>query len=327
MGCRGVHAELLEGGCQVGRKRVARLMRESGLVGVSRRRGTRTTRSDRNHRAAPDRVERQFRADAPDRLWVADLTYVPTWNGFVYLAIVLDVYSRKVVGWSMANHLRTELVLEALNMAIGQRRPQGVIHHSDKGAQYTSLAFGKRCRDRGIVLSSGLRLSEACRLTGRDVDLADGVLTVRESKFRKSRLVPLHSTVTRALARYVACRNACRGVPRSEYFFRTDRVPALTRAAVQKTFSRLRNRLGWTATGRTHRPRIHEFRHTFAVRRLLRWYEDGADVDRKILALATYLGHAKVTDTYWYLSASPELMAITSQRFERFAQHEQERAS
>ena len=95
-----VHAELLEGGCQVGRKRVARLMRESGLVGVSRRRGTRTTRVDRNHRAAPDRVERQFRADAPDRIWVADVTYVPTWNGFVYLAIVLNVFSRKVVGWS-----------------------------------------------------------------------------------------------------------------------------------------------------------------------------------------------------------------------------------
>ena len=92
-----VHAELVEDGCQVGRKRVARLMRESDLVGVSRRRGTRTTRSERNHRAAPDRVERQFRADAPDRLWVADVTYVPTWNGFVYLAIVLDVFSRAAV--------------------------------------------------------------------------------------------------------------------------------------------------------------------------------------------------------------------------------------
>ena len=130
-------------------------MRESGLVGVSRRRGTRTTRVDRNQRAAPDRVERQFRADAPDQLWVSDVTYVPTWNGFVYLAIVLDVFSRKVVGWAMANHLRTELVLEALNMAIAQRRPQGVIHHSDKGAQYTSLAFGKRCREMGIVTSTG----------------------------------------------------------------------------------------------------------------------------------------------------------------------------
>ncbi len=90
-----------------------------------------------------------------DRTWVADVTYVPTWNGFVYLAIVLDVFSRKVVGWAMANHLRTELVLEALNMAIARRRPEGVIHHSDKGTRYTSLAFGKRCREKGIVTSTG----------------------------------------------------------------------------------------------------------------------------------------------------------------------------
>jgi len=96
---------------------------------------------------------------------------------------------------------------------------------------------------------------------------------------------------------------------------------------VEKTFSRLRNRLGWTAEGCTRRPRIHDLRHTFTVRRLLRWYEDGADLDRNILALATYLGHAKVTDTYWYLSAVPELMAIPSRRFERFAQREQESAS
>ena len=135
-----VYAELIAGGCRVGRKRVARLMRESGWAGVSRRRGTRTTCVDRRHRAAPDQVERQFRADAPDRIWVADITYVPTWTGFLYLAIVLDVFSRKVVGWAMANHLRTELVLAALNMAIAQRRPEAVIHHSDKGAQYTSLA-------------------------------------------------------------------------------------------------------------------------------------------------------------------------------------------
>ena len=137
-----VHAELVARGCRVGRKRVARLMREAGLAGVSRRRGTRTTRADSTHRAAPDRVERQFRADAPDRIWVADITYVPTWAGVVFLAIVLDVFSRRVVGWAMATHLRTELVLAALNMAIAQRRPDGVVHHSDRGAQYTSLAFG-----------------------------------------------------------------------------------------------------------------------------------------------------------------------------------------
>ena len=150
-----VHAQLRAGGCRVGRKRVARLMREAGLAGVSRRRGTRTTCPEPGRLAAPDRVERVFRADAPDRIWVADITYVPTATGFLYLAIVLDVFSRKVVGWAMANHLRTELVLEALNMAIGQRRPQGVIHHSDKGTQYTSLAFGKRCREMGVVTSTG----------------------------------------------------------------------------------------------------------------------------------------------------------------------------
>ncbi len=113
-----VHAELVAGGCRVGRNRVARLMRESGLAGVSGRRGTRTTRVDRGHLAALDRVERPFRADAPNRIWVADTSYVPTWTGFVYLVIVLDVFSRKVVGRWMANHLRTVLVLGALNMAI-----------------------------------------------------------------------------------------------------------------------------------------------------------------------------------------------------------------
>ena len=150
-----VHAELSAQGCRVSRKRVARLMREAGLAGVSRRRGTRTTRTDSSHRTAPDRVERQFQADAPDRLWVADITYVPTWAGFLYLAIVLDVFSRRVVGWSMANHLRTELVLNALNMALARRRPEQVVHHSDQGAQYTSLAFGKRCHEMGVIPSTG----------------------------------------------------------------------------------------------------------------------------------------------------------------------------
>lgn len=178
-----------------------------------------------------------------------------------------------------------------------------------------------------LLVSTGLRLSEACRLTSHDVNLIDGVLTIREGKFRKSRLVPLHPTATQALIRYAALRDEDRDAPRSPSFFQTGRAPALTRAAVEKTFSRLRDRLGWTAQGRARRPRIHDLRHTFAVRRLLRWYQDGADVDRKILALATYLGHAKVTDTYWYLSAVPELLALGSQRFERFARREQEGVS
>ena len=103
----------------------------------------------------PGRVERRFEADAPNRLWVADITYVPTLAGFLYLAIVLDVFSRRVVGWAMAGHLRTALVVEALEMAVDQRRPVAVIHHSDQGCQYTSLAFGARCRERGVALSMG----------------------------------------------------------------------------------------------------------------------------------------------------------------------------
>jgi putative transposase len=152
-----VHAELrLDHGVQVGRKRVARLMRTAGLVGCHRRRGRGLTRRDPQAAPAPDLVERAFAADQPDRLWTADITYVPTWSGWLYLAVVLDVFSRRVVGWAMADHLRTELVLDALDMAIWNRRPAaGLIHHSDQGCQYTSLAFGRRCQQAGITPSMG----------------------------------------------------------------------------------------------------------------------------------------------------------------------------
>ena len=150
-----IHADLVDRGCTVGRKRVARLMRRAGLRGISRRKGTRTATRDARARAAPDLVERAFTADAPDRLWSADITYIPTRAGFLFLAVVLDAFSRRVVGWSMANHLRTRLVLDALDMALWQRRPDGVIHHSDQGSQYTSIAFGKRCRDAGVRPSTG----------------------------------------------------------------------------------------------------------------------------------------------------------------------------
>ena len=150
-----VHAELEAEGIQVGRKRVARLMRTAGLVGVSRRKWITTTVRDRNARPAPDLVERNFVAPGPNRLWVADITYIPTWAGFLYLAVVLDAFSRRIVGWAMETHLRTELVLEALNMALAQRRPAGVIHHSDQGTQYTSIAFGMRCRESGVRPSMG----------------------------------------------------------------------------------------------------------------------------------------------------------------------------
>jgi putative transposase len=152
-----VHAELAdEHGIRCGRKRVARLMRIANLRGVCRRRRVKTTRRDDQAQPSDDLVRRQFNADQPNALWIADITYLPTWQGFLYLAVVIDAYSRKVVGWSMANHLRTELVLDALEMALWNRRPgPGVIHHSDHGCQYTSLAFGRRCRETGIAASMG----------------------------------------------------------------------------------------------------------------------------------------------------------------------------
>ena len=150
-----VHAELASEGERLGRKRVARLMRVAGLEGVSRRRRGWTTRRDEKARPAPDLVDRDFSATGPDRLWIADITFIPTWSGFLYLAVVVDVWSRRVVGWSMATHLRTELVLSALDMALWRRRPDKVIHHSDQGSQYTSIAFGKRCREAGVRPSMG----------------------------------------------------------------------------------------------------------------------------------------------------------------------------
>ena len=150
-----IHAELVEGGVRVSRKRVARLMREAGLRGASRRRWPTTTLRDKSARPAPDLVERNFASPGRDRLWVADITYIPTATDFLYLAVVMDAWSRRVVGWSMATHLRTELVLDALEMALQQRRPAGVIHHSDQGTQYTSFAFGQRCRQAGVQPSMG----------------------------------------------------------------------------------------------------------------------------------------------------------------------------
>jgi putative transposase len=152
-----VHAELRLGlDMGVGRKRVARLMRAAGLQGCHRRRGRGLTRRDPQATSAPDLVKRNFTPRAPDRLWVADITQQRTSQGWLYVAVVLDAFSRRIVGWSMAEHLRTELVLDALDMAIAQRQPAaGLVHHTDHGCQYTSLAFGRRLQQAGLVASMG----------------------------------------------------------------------------------------------------------------------------------------------------------------------------
>jgi putative transposase len=151
-----VHAELHSIGIRCSRKRVARLMRRAKLRGCLRGRRMQTTHRLTLRQAAPDLVGRNFAAQEPDRLWMADITYVRSKEGFVYLAFILDACSRRVVGWSMATHLRTELVVDALQMAIARRKPApGLVHHSDRGVQYTSLSFGKRLQDEGLVPSMG----------------------------------------------------------------------------------------------------------------------------------------------------------------------------
>lgn len=150
-----LHAELAANGVHVGKKRVARLMRNAGLVGISPRKSTFTTVRDPDARPSDDLVRRDFTASGPDQLWVADITYVPTWAGFLYVAVVLDAWSRKVVGWAMSTSLHTEVVLDALNMAVTQRQPRDVVHHSDHGCQYTSFRFGRRCKEAGVRPSMG----------------------------------------------------------------------------------------------------------------------------------------------------------------------------
>ncbi len=151
-----IHADLLAHGECVSRKRVARLMRAAGISGVTRRLHVVTTRPDPTASPAPDLVERDFQRHAPDRLWVADITALPTWGGCLYLAVVLDAWSRREVGWSMDGSATALLVTRALDMALRARRPtSGLIHHSDHGSQYTSLAFGRRLREAGISASMG----------------------------------------------------------------------------------------------------------------------------------------------------------------------------
>ena len=151
-----ITAELADLGIMVNHKRVGRLMRLAKIKGVSRRRGfVTTTHRNKHNRLAPDLVQRHFKATNINQLWVADMTYIPTWAGFLYLAVVVDVFSRKVVGWSFSDNMTTSLVINALNMAVITRKPDQVIHHSDQGSQYTSIEFGKRCQEMGIFPSIG----------------------------------------------------------------------------------------------------------------------------------------------------------------------------
>jgi putative transposase len=198
-GVRRVHAELrLAHDIRIGRKRVERLMREAGISGLVRRRRGRTTIRVPGVRVAQDLVARDFNPEAPNRLWVADITYLPSWEGWLYLAAVQDAYSRTVVGWSMGSHMRAELVVDALEMALARRRPgPGLIHHSDQGSQYVSLVFGHTARKAEIALSMGA--------TGDAYDnaLAETFFATLKKELVNRRSWPTRRELSRAVFDYV----------------------------------------------------------------------------------------------------------------------------
>ncbi len=177
----------------------------------------------------------------------------------------------------------------------------------------------------GLLVTAGLRISEALRLERKDVDPESGVLTVRHTKFRKSRLVPLHPSTVEALMSYIRHRDKHHPHASTGTFFLTEQGSPLGTSSVSYTFGVLRDQLGWSKNRQGRRPRLHDMRHTMAVRTLLRWYQQGADVDRKLPALSTYLGHVEVRDTYWYLTAVPELMALAAARFQTFREQDPRR--
>jgi integrase len=171
----------------------------------------------------------------------------------------------------------------------------------------------------GLIAATGLRQSEALNLRCGDVNLDDAVLTVRNTKFRKSRHVPIHSTVVAALRRYLPVRARCGALSSDSLLFLSSAGGSIARRTINGVFQKLRAELGWIARGGHDEVRIHDLRHTFICRRVQLWHEHGANIDNAMAALSTYVGHAKISDTYWYLTGVPDLMAVAGNRFELFA--------
>ncbi len=209
-------------------------------------------------------------------------------------------------------HIYTDQEILDLLQAAREMAPQGTL----RPATYEALF--------GLIASTGLRISEALHLRCMDVDLVRGRLTIRQTKFSKSRLVPFHDTAAKALQKYTALRRLYVPVRPEAFFFVSPSGAGLVNRTVHSAFERLRAGLGWIARGAHALPRIHDLRHTFICRRVQQWHQQGATIDNAMVALSTYVGHAKVSDTYWYLTAVPELMAIAGRNFEQFASKSKE---
>ncbi|MFL9966969.1 tyrosine-type recombinase/integrase [Paraburkholderia sediminicola] len=205
-------------------------------------------------------------------------------------------------------HIYTEQEIDELLSASAAMLPAGSI----RPLTYEALF--------GLIASTGLRISEALNLSRDDVNLADGTLVVRETKFHKSRLIVVHPTVTLAMKRYAARRALVVAAQPCNSFFVNLNGRKLQARTVHWVFGRIREQLAWIARGDHALPRIHDLRHSFVCRRIPKWYRDGVNVDNQMIALSTYLGHVKPSDTYWYLTAVPDLMEIVSQKFACFAE-------
>jgi integrase/recombinase XerC len=208
----------------------------------------------------------------------------------------------------LAPHIYTDQEVCDLLEEAGRLTPQGGL----RPATYQTLF--------GVIAATGLRISEALHLRDADVDLQEARLTVRQTKFNKSRCLPIHSSVVQALSQYRARRNHVTSCLAGMTFFVSAEGQALSLRGVENVFARLRERLGWKPRGDHPQPRIHDLRHAFAVRRVLQWHQAGVTMDHGMFWLCPYLGHAKISDTYWYLTGVPELMAVVGEKFERFAQ-------
>lgn len=225
---------------------------------------------------------------------------------------------------------RTEIPAKGL-LGKAHRRVQPHIYSEEELRKLMGAAFGLSpaggLRPRtyealfGVLSSTGLRISEALRLNRNDVDLDQGVLTIAETKFHKSRLVPLHPSSVRYLQEYAQFRDGYCCTPLSERFFLSEGGGELKYSTVRTTFRTICHDLGWEGASGVRRPRLYDFRHTFACRRLLAWCRDGTDLNHAVLALSTYMGHERVTDTYWYLTGTPELMQVAGERFRLFDHH------
>lgn len=233
-----------------------------------------------------------------------------------YLAIYepqTEVPSRRILGLKCHRpqpHIYSQQeVLDLLRACDGLNPPGGL-----RPKTYRTLF--------GLLAATGLRIAEALRMNYKDVDLDRGVLTVRETKFFKSRLVPVHASTLEVLREYAKLRNGYHSPTKACTFFISESGGALPYTTVCGVFHELRRQLGWKQEEGKKLPRIHDLRHSFVCRRILAWYEQGVNVDQAIPFLSVYLGHVKVSDTYWYLTGIPELMAITAERFEQFARCE-----